>query len=143
MPRTIRMILEGQELVSANTETTVLAAAQLMKQRKVGAVTVIENGRLVGIFTERDALFRVLADGRDAAHTQISEVMTRSPQSLSPESSFAEALRLMHQGGFRHVPVVEDGRAIGMVSARDALGPELEDFVFEMLRQEQVDNVLA
>ena len=143
MPRTIRMILEGQELVSANTDTTVLAAAQLMKQRKVGAVTVIENGRLVGIFTERDALFRVLADGRDAAHTQISEVMTRSPQSLSPESSFAEALRLMHQGGFRHVPVVEDGRAIGMVSARDALGPELEDFVFEMLRQEQVDNVLA
>ena len=49
----------------------------------------------------------------------------------------------MHQCGFRHVPVVEDGKPVGMISARDALGPELEDFVFEMLRQEQVDNVLA
>ena len=144
MPRSIRMIIEDQEVVSAPANTTVLAAAQLMKQRKVGAVMVVEDDRLVGIFTERDALFRVVADGRDAQHTQLSEVMTRGPQTLAPDKSFSEALHIMHQGGFRHVPVVENGRAIGMISARDALGPELEDFVYEMLRQEQqVDSVLS
>lgn len=143
MPRTIRMIIEDQDIVSASAETTVLEAAKLMKRSKVGAVMVVENGRLVGIFTERDALFRVIADGRDAQHTQLSEVMTRSPQTLHPDRSFADALHIMHTGGFRHVPVVEDGRPVGMISARDALGPELEDFVFEMLRQEQVDSVLA
>lgn len=143
MPRTIRMIIAEQEVVIAAADTTVLDAAQLMKQRKVGAVMVVEAGRLVGIFTERDALFRVVADGREAQHTQLSEVMTRSPQSLHPDKSFGDALHMMHAGGFRHVPVVEDGKPVGMISARDALGPELEDFVYEMLRQEQVDNVLA
>ena len=143
MPRTIRMIIAEQEVVIAAADTTVLDAAQLMKQRKVGAVMVVEAGRLVGIFTERDALFRVVADGREAKHTQLSEVMTRSPQSLHPDKSFGDALHMMHAGGFRHVPVVEDGKPVGMISARDALGPELEDFVYEMLRQEQVDNVLA
>ena len=97
----------------------------------------------MGIFTERDALFRVLADGRDAANTVLREVMTHSPQTLHPDRSFADALQLMHAGGFRHVPVVEDRRPLGMISARDALGPELEDFFFEMLRQEHVDTVLA
>ena len=143
MPRTIRMIIAEQEVVIAAADTTVLDAAQLMKQRKVGAVMVVEAGRLVGIFTERDALFRVVADGREAQHTQLSEVMTRSPQSLHPDKSFGDALHMMHAGGFRHVPVVEDSKPVGMISARDALGPELEDFVYEMLRQEQVDNVLA
>jgi CBS domain-containing protein len=143
MPRSIRMIIEDQEVVTASADTTVLEAAQLMKKRDVGAVMVVEAGRLVGIFTERDALFRVVADGRDVQHTQLSEVMTRSPQTLHPDKSFAEALHIMHTGGFRHVPVVEDGRAVGMISARDALGPELEDFVYEMLRQEQVDSVLS
>lgn len=143
MPRSIRMIIKDQEVVSATAGTTVLEAAQLMKRRKVGAVMVVENELLVGIFTERDALFRVVAEGRDAQHTQLSEVMTRSPQALHPDKPFGDALRMMHQCAFRHVPVVEEGRPVGMISARDALGPELEDFVYEMLRQEQVTNVLA
>ena len=143
MPRTIRMIIEDQQVVTAAADTTVLSAARLMKQHKTGAVMVVEAGRLVGIFTERDALYRVVADGRDAEHTRLSEVMTRSPQTLHPDKSFAEALHIMHIGGFRHVPVVEDSRPVGVVTARDALGPELEDFVYEMLRQEQVDNVLS
>jgi len=143
MPRSIRTIIEDQDILTAPADTTVLDAARQMKQRKVGAVMVVEAGRLVGIFTERDALFRIVADGLDAGQTRLSEVMTHSPQTLHPEKSFADALHIMHQGGFRHVPVVEDGRPVGMISARDALGPELEDFVFEMLRQEQVDSVLA
>jgi CBS domain-containing protein len=143
MQRSIRDIIANQEVLTAPANTTVLQAAQLMKQRTVGAILVVEAGRLVGIFTERDATFRVVADGRDAATTQLSEVMTRSPQCLHPDNSFANALHIMHQGGFRHVPVVEDGEPVGMISARDALGPELEDFVYALLRQEQIDNVLA
>ena len=143
LQRTIRMIIEHQELVTASATTTVTEAARLMKQRHVGAAMVVEGGKLVGVFTERDALFRVTAEGRDALTVPVSEVMTRNPQTIHPDKPFAHALQMMHDGSFRHVPVVEDGRPVGMVSARDALGPELESFVYEMLRQEQIGEILA
>jgi len=85
----------------------------------------------------------VLAEGRSADATAVSEVMTRNPQTIAPESPFTTALHLMHEGHYRHLPVVDDGRVIGIVSVRDALGPELEAFVYEMLRQEQIQEVLA
>jgi len=141
--RTIRMIIEHQELVTVAATTTVAEAARLMKQRHVGAAMVVEGGKLAGVFTERDALFRVTAEGRDALTTPVAEVMTRNPQTIHPNKPFAHALQMMHDGSFRHVPVVEDGRPVGMVSARDALGPELESFVYEMLRQEHIGEILA
>lgn len=141
--RTIRMIIEQQEVVSAPGSATVSEAARLMKQKQVGAVMVVEEGKLVGIFTERDALYRVVAECRDPKATRLAEVMTGNPQTIHPDKPFPDALHIMHEAGFRHVPVVEDGRPIGMVSARDALGPELEDFVYAMLRQEQYQDVLA
>ena len=140
--RTIRTIIEQQDLVTASAKTTISEAARLMKQHHVGAIMVVEDGNLVGIFTERDGLFRVLAEGRDG-QTTLEDVMTRNPMTIHPDRSFAEALHMMYGGSFRHVPVVEDGRPIGMVSARDALGPELEAFVYELLRQEQVEDILA
>ncbi len=143
MPRTIRMIIEDQEPLTAPAQMTVGEAARLMKQSQCGAVMVVEDGKLVGIFTERDALFKVSAEERNAQTTPLSEVMTRAPQTIHPDKPFADALHLMHVNGFRHVPVVEDGRPVGMVSARDALGPELEDFIYEWIRQEQVDDILA
>jgi CBS domain-containing protein len=143
LQRNIRMIIEHQELVTTPATLTVTEAARLMKQRHVGAAMVVEDGKLVGVFTERDALFRVVAEGRDALTTPVSEVMTRNPQTIHPDKPFAHALQMMHGGSFRHVPVVEDGRPVGMVSARDALGPELESFVYEMLRQEHIGEILA
>jgi CBS domain-containing protein len=144
MPRrSIRMIIEGQELLTAPGNATVAEAARLMKLRKVGAVLVVEEGKLIGVFTERDALFRVVADCRDAQATTLAEVMTRNPRTIHPDKAFPDALHIMYEGGFRHVPVVEEGRPIGMISARDALGPELEDFIYELLRQEQAQDVLA
>ena len=77
------------------------------------------------------------------ALTTLAEVMTHNPKTVSASASFNAALELMHEGRFRHVPVVEDSRPVGVVTARDALGPELEDFVYEMLRQDQVSQVLA
>lgn len=141
--RTIRQIIEGQELLTAPSTTTVAEAARLMKQRNGGALMVVDDGKLVGMFTERDALFRVLAAGLDGAATPLSAVMTENPRTISPERSFEHALGFMREGRFRILPVVEDGRPIGVISVRDALGPELEAFVYEMLRQEQVSNILA
>jgi CBS domain-containing protein len=103
----------------------------------------VEGDLLVGVFTERDALFRVVAEGRDANTTQLGAVMTSNPRTIEADSLFTLALQMMYEGGFRNVPVVENGRPVGLVSARDALGPELKDFVFEMLRQEQTTDVLA
>ena len=141
--RTIRMIIEGQQPVTAAAATTVSAAAQLMKQRQVGAIMVVEDGRLVGVFTERDALFRVVAEKRDGQTTTLAEVMTPHPQTIHPDRSFGNALEMMHNGRFRNVPVVEDGHLLGIVSVHDALGEELESFVYELLRQEQIGDVLA
>ena len=141
--RTVKQIIEGQEPVTALASTTVHDAAQLMKRRNVGALMVVDGEKLVGVFTERDGLFRVLAEGLDARATELSAVMTRNPQTIAPESGFTTALQMMHDGRYRHLPVVEDGRVIGIVSVRDALGPELEAFVYEMLRQEQIQEVLA
>lgn len=141
--RTIRTIIAEQEPVTAPATMTVSEAARLMREHRVGAIMVVQEGALAGIFTERDALIRVLADGRDVQATRLADVMTRNPKTIHPDRSFAEALQMMYGGSFRHVPVVEEGRPVGMVSARDALGPELETFVYEMLRQEQVGDILA
>lgn len=141
--RTIRMIIDQQELLTAPANMTVSEAARLMRQRCVGAIMVVEDGKLAGVFTERDALCRVVAEERDGKATRLAEVMTGDPRTIHPDDSFAHALQIMHEGGFRHVPVVEEGRPVGMVSARDALGPELEAFVYELLRQEQIGEILA
>jgi len=141
--RSIRAIIENQELVSAPGTMTVREAARLMKERRVGAVIIVEDGKLAGIFTERDVVFGVVAQDRDARTTRLAEVMTRDPQTIHPDKPFPDALHIMHERGFRHVPVVEDGRPVGMISARDALGPELEDFIYELLRREQATDILA
>lgn len=137
------MIIEQREVASSPGAITVSEAARLMREKRVGAVAVVEEGKLIGIFTERDALFRIVAEGRDPQTVRLAEVMTRDPQTIHPDKPFADALHIMYEGGFRHVPVVEDGRPIGIISARDALGPELEDFVYELLRQEQARDILA
>jgi CBS domain-containing protein len=141
--RTVRQIIEGQEPVTATAATTVSEAARLMKRHNIGAIMVVEAGKLVGVFTERDALFRVLAEGLNGDVTQLASVMTANPQTISPEAGFTTALQMMHDGRYRHLPVVDHGRVIGIVSVRDALGPELEAFVYEMLREAQIHEVLA
>jgi CBS domain-containing protein len=141
--RLIRKIIEDQEIVTAPADMTVSEAALLMREKHIGAVIVVENGKLAGIFTERDALFRVVAEGRDSKTTRLADVMTRNPQTVKPDQPFSVALQMMYGGKFRHVPVVENGLPVGIISARDALGPELEAFVYELLRQEQVENILA
>ncbi len=141
--RIIRTIIENQRILTTHAATTVAEAARLMKQSNVGAAMVVERGRLVGIFTERDALFRVIAEGRDPAATPLSSVMTAHPRTIGPDKPFGHALLFMYESGFRHVPVVEHGKPIGMVSARDALGPELQEFESELERRQHIGEILG
>ena len=141
--RPIRNLIAGQKILTAPKETTVSEAARLMKKMSVGAVMVVEKEKLIGIVTERDVLFRVLAESRDPTTTRLAEVMTAKPQTIGPDRPFGHALHLMYESGFRHVPVVEHGRPVGMVSARDALGPELQEFEAELQRKTQIGEILS
>ena len=128
-------LIEERKLVLAAPDTSVAKAAGMMKQHEVGALLVVEQGRLVGIFTERDAVVRVMAPGLQPATTVLRDVMTRDPVTVAPDEPLGTAMLLMHEHGFRHAPVVEDGRPIGVVSARKALDPDLEEFSVEAARR--------
>ena len=130
--RSLRSILAGQPPAVAEKTLTVLEAAILMKEKGKGALLVVEASRLSGIFTERDALYRVIAAGRDPATTLLADVMTPQPQTIHPDEPFVKALRVMHKRGFRHLPVVEHGRPLGVVSARDALDDDLYELRVEL-----------
>jgi CBS domain-containing protein len=97
--------------------TTVMMAARQMRSRNVSAVLVTEgDAMLVGIFTERDAFSRVLAEGKDPVTTTLADVMTDNPETVTPKDTATEAVRLMQSAHWRHLPIVEEGKAVGMVS---------------------------
>ena len=130
------MELEREHFLTASPHTTVADAARLMATRNAGAVLVVQDERLVGIFTERDVVFRVIARDLNPATTPLESVMTPSPRTLEPNRTYGHALLLMQENGFRRVPVVQDGRLLGIVSSRNAMDPELEEFVSEQRRRE-------
>jgi len=134
----IKTVMERKKLLVAPPDTSVSQAAKLMAKKNVGAVMVVENERLVGIFTERDVVFRVIAKERDTQTTSLADVMTPEPQTSNPEQTFGSALMTMHENGFRHMPVIENGKVVGIVSARNALDPEMEDFVAEAQRRKHI-----
>jgi CBS domain-containing protein len=117
--------LVKHQVIHLASSASVREAAQLMSENHIGALLVMDEGRLAGIFTERDALNRVLAEGRDPDSTSLSEVMTRDPVTLGPHTAATLALDLMGETGFRHLPVVEDDEVYGIISLRDFVGVEL------------------
>jgi len=131
----IRSVMERKKCVMAPPDTSVTKAATLMAKKNVGAIMVVEHNHLLGIFTERDAVCRVIAKGLEAKSTRLGEVMTASPKTIGPDEEFGRALLMMHENGFRHVPVVENGEPIGIVSSRLALDPDMEEFVSEAQRR--------
>jgi CBS domain-containing protein len=136
--RSVRSVVASQTPLTAPKAMTVLAAALLMKEHAKGALLVVDGSKLIGIFTERDALFRVVATGRDPATTKLADVMTPQPQTIHPDEPFLNAMRIMHRGGFRHLPVAEHGRPLGMVSARDALDDDLYELSVNLEQRDQV-----
>ena len=120
-------LVRNQDPVTLAPSATVSEACRCMRDRRVGAVLVTEGDqRLLGIFTGRDAVHRVLAEGKSAARTKLAGVMTREPDTMPPGKSAIEALRLMQDGRYRHVPIVDAGKLIGIVSRFDFSGIELD-----------------
>ena len=140
--RSVRDVIANQRSLTAPGNTTIVAAARLMKQYGSSALMIVEDGHLAGIFTERDAVFRVLAESRDPKTTRVADMMTPKPRTIGPDKAVGHALLMMYDGGFRHVPVVGQGKTLGMISARDALGPELHEFDSELVHREHISEVI-
>jgi CBS domain-containing protein len=115
----------SRDLLTVEPGLPLTEVAQRMVSRDVGAVLVLEGGRLVGILTERDVL-RAVAGGIDG-ETVVADWMTRDPETMDPDEPIRQAAVLMIHGGFRHLPIVEDDTAVGMLSIRDLMRVVLED----------------
>ena len=118
---------KGNEIISASPRETVCDAAKRMNQHGIGALPVMDEGRLVGIFTERDVLARVVEGNRHAVSTRIEEVMTREPLCVGPATSIEDTMILITENRCRHIPVVEGERLVGLVSIGDLVRWQVRD----------------
>ncbi len=123
MLRKIASVLSGAVHQLPPT-ATVYDAACLMKEKSCGAVLITAQGKLDGIFTKRDLVIRVVAAKLDPALTALADVMTRQPNCVRPTDRVIDALRMMEDGGYRHLPVTDKGQIVGIVSRRDFFGEE-------------------
>jgi CBS domain-containing protein len=111
---------DTDSLAAVNEALTVRDAAEMMSERNIGAVIVLREGRMCGIFTERDLMTKVAAKGLDCGTTEVRDVMTTGLVTVTGQTDLEECLDKMNEGGFRHLPVVDDeGEPIGMISQRD------------------------
>jgi CBS domain-containing protein len=125
--KTIGGLVSGREIFHVRSDQTVRDAARYMTDRRVGAVSVLEGTRLVGILSERDVMGRVVALQLDPDRTRVAEVMTRDLVVAQSGDSHEDAVRKMKQAGCRHLPVVDGESLLGMVSLRDLLQIDLSE----------------
>jgi len=118
---TIHDLVKDRVPYSVKADDSVMQAVHMMVDKNIGAVAVLRDGELVGVFSERDLMKRVVAAGRGPGSTQVFEVMTPRPRTVSPNETFENCLFIMREHGFRHLPVVEAGQLFGLVSLRDLL----------------------
>ena len=135
--RSLRSLAGSRAPTVVTPDARVSAVAIAMRGDLLAAALVVAGGRLAGIFTERD-LVRVLATGGDPRVTRVGDAMTPDPQTIHPDRPFTDALRMMHEGRFRHVPIVEDGQVLGLVSVRDALQADFDDLADLLATHEAV-----
>ena len=120
--RPVKALPTLKQPVRVTPTTSIRQAVEVMNERRVGCVLVVDGGRLVGIFTERDVLRKVVTAGRDIDATPVGEVMTRDPESLTLDDGISYALNLMSDGGFRHIPLVDaNGYPTGIVAMRNVV----------------------
>jgi CBS domain-containing protein len=129
-------LINNQDTYRADGLQTVLEVVEAMVARNIGAVPVLENGILVGIFSERDLMRRVVAEGRDPRFTRIKEVMTPDPLTVSPRETVENCMILMRRHGFRHLPICDGQQLLAVVSLRDVLLHDLteKDHEVRMMR---------
>lgn len=123
-----------QDLATVGPRTSVMEASRMMAKRGIGAIMVLAKGKLVGIYTERDAVVRVLAQGLDPAKTQVAQVMTKKPDTIGADESVLVALDLMSKRKYRHLPVLDDdGKLYGIISIRD---------LYRSVKQQMEEDIL-
>lgn len=144
MHRNVGELVSNRVVVALSSEASVREAADRMKAAHVASVVVTEaeDHHLAGIFTERDLTERVVADGLDPDRTRLATVMTPHPMTIGPDATVQEALRQMHDLGMRHLPIVQNGRVIGVVSMRDFMGEELAEIDRERSLMESLTEVM-
>jgi CBS domain-containing protein len=123
----IRHVIRPHRLVTAPPTASVLEVARSMTEARVGAIPIVEGERIVGIFSERDLMTRVVVEGKDAGHTRVAEVMTREVLTAEGEDTRSQCLERMRDARCRHLPVLEGGRLIAVLSMRDLLRDEIEE----------------
>ncbi|MEI6557739.1 MAG: CBS domain-containing protein [Rhodospirillaceae bacterium] len=134
--KTLADVMSAGRLVCLSPETDVLTASRKLLERRSSVAAVTRDGALLGIVTERDICLRVVAAGRDAVQTRLSQIMTREPDTIGPDATLVDALEMMKANGYRHVPVEENGRVIGMISAQD-LFSEIRDELQDEIRDRE------
>ena len=132
-----KIFKEGKAIHSVGPGTPVTECVRLMTAGKIGALIVMDGGRLIGIFTERDALNKVLAGGLDPGKTKVSEVMTKDPYCIGPATTVGDAMQLITTRRFRHLPIVDNGKVLAVVSSGDLTHWLVQDQLGEV--QELVD----
>jgi CBS domain-containing protein len=120
-------LIKNQDTYQADIGQTVLETVRAMVERDIGAVPVLHNGQLVGIFSERDLMKRVVAESRDPRSTSLAEVMTDDPFTISLNEELGNCMSVMRRNNFRHLPVCHEGKLVAMVSLRDILLQDLTD----------------
>jgi CBS domain-containing protein len=123
----IRHVIRPHRLVTAPPTASVLEVARCMTDARVGAIPIVEGEHIVGIFSERDLMTRVVVEGRDSQRTLVSEVMTHDVLTAAPADTRSECLERMRGARCRHLPVLEGERLIAMLSMRDLLRDEIEE----------------
>ena len=132
-----KLFNERETIHSVGPNTLVTECVRTMSTKKIGALIVLDGERLVGIFTERDALNKVLAAGLEPGKTKVSEVMTKDPYSIPPTTTVGEAMELVTKQRFRHLPIVKNGKVLAVVSSGDLTHWLVKDQMGEV--QELVD----
>ena len=125
--RQIGEIIEGHPLFHVPSTASVRDVARTMSERNIGAIAVLDSGKLVGIFSERDVLTRIVAEGRNPDDTRVESVMTKDIIVAAPADDINDALQKMQDCNCRHLPVVHGGRLVGMISIRDLLQVDDDD----------------
>ncbi len=141
--RTVFQSMPHRPVVWIRPDESVHEAACVMTRARCGSVLVMQPGHLLGILTERDLMTRVLARARDPATTRVEEVMTPHPICVAPELPVAQAVLIMLEKGFRHLPVMKDAQILGVFSARDALPREVGAAMGIAEFNEQINDALA
>jgi CBS domain-containing protein len=123
----ISELIRDRETYFVDPGRTVLDTVRYMVARNIGAVAVVQDDNLIGIFTERDLMKRVVSHGLDVSTTLVRHVMTRDPKTVSPDDRIAECTRLMKENNFRHLPVCDGMKVRGLISLRDLILHDLAE----------------